>query len=255
MSDLPSRIDPGSAESKLRTEIAAQLEQGRGALSNIAIAEVLADIYKAEKVLGAVKRAECETEDDYLKLSGWLLKSKESSGTVELRRTAITTPIYSVWKALNAFLGKPGSTYGECVRLLNLKLDGFEQKRAAAAREKEDKIRALQAEEAKRIKEEAEKKALAAEKAGELERAKELRERVELPIPVVVQPAVPPKVEGLRRGETWEAEVEDIMKLEERFIERVPRMKVLNALAKDSKGQNPPAGVRFVKRVLRGRTR
>ena len=237
--------------SKLEQDIENNLARARESLSDLAVKEVIEDLYKAEKALANVKKAKCETEADYKRLGQWLRSIREERSAQEARRKECTQPIHSVWKALNGFLGRPVKSLEEADRLANAKLNVFDQKREAERREREAKIRAIQDEEARRAKEAAEQAAKAAEEKGDQELAQEIRENVQLPIPAVIAPRVTPKVEGIRTSQTWKAEVVDLAQVPDEFIDRVPKMRVLDALAKDRKGSNPPPGVRFVPATTR----
>lgn len=104
------------------------------------------------------------------------------------------------------------------------------------------------AQEQERLKAEAKAKKL--EAAGKMEQAEAARDNVS-PVPIVVMDK--PKVSGISTRETWHAEVTDFRALVAYAIKNgalnllEPNMTTLNSLARSTKGNFAPPGVKHVK--------
>lgn len=230
------------------------IDEAREALGGTSLADAAQDLYRAKQANDQVKAwPALLSAKDYENAGAALRNIKEEIERIERRRLAVSSPLHFIWKAMSTFLGKPNELNQETRNLIGRHMDAFDARVAREAREREQKIREAHEAETARLKMEAEEEAKLAEMNGNLELAHELRENVPEPTPVVVLQVAAPKVDGLRRAETWHAEVVDLALVPDEFVERTAKMKVLHALAKSNKGKNPPPGVRFVKDVIRSK--
>ena len=136
-------------------------------------------------------------------------------------------------------------------KILKDKCNAFDLEQERRKREAEEKLRKEREEADRRAREEADRKleeAARLEAEGKIEEAEAVvteAARVEkmpemIPIPVF-ESATP---EGVRYQDNWKAVIEDSAAVPREYC--IPDQRRLDQLAKDKKGENPPAGVKFV---------
>lgn len=125
--------------------------------------------------------------------------------------------------------------------VLKKKLIAFIEKREAAQRAEEERIRKLQEEEERQR---LLKRSQVAEEFGDVEKAEEAKEAAEnvvVETPVLVHEKTTVKGQSVRKN--WKAQVVDKTKIPVMFME--PNMPALNDFARTTKGQSPMPGVEF----------
>ena len=140
-------------------------------------------------------------------------------------------------------------------KLIKKKCGNFLDEQDRIQAEKEAELRNLAAEEERKQREELERQAKVAKDFGKTEKAKELKEEAEdvyIP-PPVVEPLVE-KAAGQSSTRKWWAVVVDKEKVPRAYLE--PNMTLLNARAKEVKGESTIPGVEFKsERVISQRQR
>ena len=139
----------------------------------------------------------------------------------------------------------------EAEKILKKKLNEFDQEQERIAREEETRRRKEKEERDRKLQEEQDRKlALAAEleKKGKVEEAQDLLEDaadIQDEIGIIPEPFIEKDVpKGVTYIDNWKAVVIDPWKVPAEFC--IPDQKKLDQYAKMMKGENPPAGVRFV---------